>query len=76
MQCYRRLMQTDGTFERLGAGNEKRKRRRVKDIHVQPPAVCVSQRQLRLKTMGNLRGDWGSTAAPDPVREKPLTAGG
>lgn len=52
-----REMQFDGIFERLGAGNEKK---RVKDAHVWPHAACLSLQQQciqMMKTMGNLQRD-------------------
>lgn len=79
MQYDKRMMQADGTVERAGAGNEKRKMRRMKDIHVQPPAVRVSQQQQWVQTANDgksAKEPGGRTAAPDPVREKPLAAGG
>ncbi len=61
--------------ERVRAGNEKRKRRRMKDTCVQPPAVCVclsSSSGSRLKTMGNPQWDWGKYRSPSPCqRETP-----
>ncbi|KAK5915918.1 hypothetical protein CesoFtcFv8_001466 [Champsocephalus esox] len=46
LQYDRRTKQADGTFKRVRAGNENKKGGEdVKDMHVRPPAVCVSQQQ-------------------------------
>lgn len=52
-------------------GNEKRQMRRMKDVHVQTPAVCVSQQQQWVETAKDgesTREPGGGSTAPDPVR--------
>lgn len=68
LQYDRRTKQADGTFKRVRAGNENKKGGEdVKDMHVQPPAVCVSQQQ-RVQT----EDDGTSAKRPGGVPQ-PLT---
>lgn len=64
MRYDRRMICGDRKYERVGAGNEKRKRRRMYDIHVRPPVVSASQLQEWVQTE-----DYGKSARS--LREAP-----